>query len=65
MALLATAEPLSIGSYVTIRQGARIKNVSYGCFLMWLRNHHVPVRRIDSRIMVSIADLERYTPRGR
>lgn len=65
MALLTQATELSITGYVTIREGARIKGVSYGCLLMWLRNHNVPVKRIDKHIMVSTAELEQYQPMRR
>lgn len=64
MALLErTTEVVSMGSYITIAEGARLKGVDYHAFRMWLRNHpEIPIMRLGKNILVQKVELEKYRP---
>jgi hypothetical protein len=63
MSLVAQSEELSISGYVTIAQGARLKQVNYHALRMWLRLHpDVPTKRVGTVIVVRTDELEKYTP---
>ena len=67
MALLTreNTKDMSLGSYVTIAQGAKLKGVRYHTLRAWLAYHpEVHLMRIDRRLVVREADLERYVPQG-
>jgi hypothetical protein len=67
MALLTREDTkeMSLGSYLTIAQGARLKGVRYHTLRAWLAYHpEVHLRRVDCRLLVREVDLERYIPQG-
>ena len=55
-----------MGDYVTIAEGARLKQVNYHALRMWLRTHpEVPIMRLGKNILVQKVELEKYIPQGR
>jgi hypothetical protein len=62
--LVSNLEELIISDYVSIREAAKIKDVSYGAMRMYLRNHPGSIRtkRVGASVLLYVHDLTKYTP---
>jgi|GraSoi2013_115cm_1033766.scaffolds.fasta_scaffold356267_2 hypothetical protein len=63
MALLAEADSLPLGDYVTIDQGAKLKETNYQALRRWIARHDIEVKRVGKVLVVSKTSLNKYNKR--